>query len=215
MRIHNNEVVVLLHGLGLSTLFMRKIEKMLYEEGFDVYNLDYPSRRHNIETATSYVYHQLQNRLIGDYKQVHLVGHSLGGILIRNIAYRYCFHNLGKVVALAPPNHGSLLVDMFKMCSPIRWYLGPAFLELNTDSQFLKQLTYVPRSYYVIAGNRSVPTLFGFLINDINDGVVTVESTVCETMQRSHHQVFPVTHFSILRNNSVIDDIVVILKKQS
>lgn len=213
MRIRNNEVVVLLHGLGLSTLFMRKIEKSLYEEGFDVYNIGYPSRRYNIETATSYVYHQLQKRLIGDYKRLHLVGHSLGGILIRNIAYRYCFHNLGKVVALAPPNHGSLIVNMFKTCSPIRWYLGPAFLELNNDSQFLKQLSYVPKSYFVIAGNRSVPTLFGFLINDVSDGVVTVESTVCEAMEMSHHRVFPVTHFSILRNSHVIDNIVWILKK--
>lgn len=213
MRIRNNEVVVLLHGLGLSSLFMQKIEKSLYEEGFDVYNLDYPSRRHNIETTTSYVYHQLETRPIGDYKKVHLVGHSLGGVLIRNVAYRYCFHNLGKIIALAPPNHGSLLVDRFKMFLPIRWYFGPSFLELGSDSQFLKQLAYVPKMYYVIAGSCSVPTLFGFLINDINDGVVTVESTVCEEMERSHHEVFPVTHFSILRNKKVIDNIVVILKK--
>jgi len=213
MRIRNNEAVVLLHGLGLNALFMHKIEKSLYEEGFDVYNIDYPSRRHNIETATLYVYHQLQKKMIGDYKQLHLIGHSLGGVLIRNIAYRYYFHNLGKVVALAPPNHGSLLVDRFKRCLPIRWYFGPSFLELGSDSPFLEKLAYVPRMYYVIAGTRSVPTCFGFLINDINDGVVTVESTLCEEMERSHHKLFPVTHFSILRNKEVMEYLVGILEK--
>jgi esterase/lipase len=213
MRINKNEAVVLLHGVGLSSLFMQKIEKSLYEEGFVVYNIDYPSRRHNIETTTSYVFHQLQKKPIGDCKQVHFIGHSLGGVLLRNITYRYCFHNLGKVIALAPPNHGSSLVDRFKMCTFIRWYLGPSFLELGTDSEFLKQLVYVPKMYYVIAGSRSVLTCFGFLINGINDGVVTVESTVCDEMERAQHQVFPVTHFSILWNKKVMSHIIGILKK--
>lgn len=213
MRIQNNEAVVLLHGLGLSALFMRNIEQYLYQDGYVVYNIDYPSRRHNIETATSYVYHKLQNKLTDDFKQVHFIGHSLGGIVIRNIAYRYNFHNLGKVVALAPPNRGSSLVDRFQKCPPIRWYFGPAFMELGTDSLFLQQLTYVPRMYYVAAGNRSTWTCFGFLIDDVNDGTVSVESTFCEGMERSNHQIFPVTHFSVLRDRKVMEYLVEVLKK--
>ena len=212
MRIPKHEAVVLLHGLGLHSCFMRHVGRYLNDNGYDVYNLDYPSRQHNIETATAQIHDQLQDKDIGVYKRVHLIGHSLGGILARNLLYRYWFHNQGKVIALAPPNNGSLLVDRLKRFIPVSWYLGPAFLELGSESHFLENFQYIPNDYYVIAGNRSRWTLFGFCFNDANDGVVTVKSTIAEGMERTHHNVYPVTHFSMLHDKKVFNDILEILK---
>ncbi len=212
MRIHKNEAVVLLHGLGLHSLFMNRIQKSLYDNGYDVFNIDYPSRRHNIETLTAHVYHLLQDKKIGAYRRVHFIGHSLGGVLIRNLLYRYLYHNQGKVIVLAPPNKGSIVVDILKKYLPIRWCFGPAFLELGTDSIFLEQLKYIPNDYYVIAGNSSKRTFFSFMFSEVNDGAVSLESTIAEGMERTHHAVFPVTHFTVLYNEKVIRHILEVLK---
>jgi hypothetical protein len=116
------------------------------------------------------------------------------------------------VIALAPPNRGSLLVDRFRIFPPLRWYLGPAFLELGSNSHFLNNLQYIPNDYHVIAGNSSKWTLFGHLFKEANDGAVSVENTILEGMERSHHSVYPVTHFSILYDEEVFNCILEILK---
>ena len=202
----------MLHGLGLHSFFMRYIGGRLYDNGYDVYYIDYPSRQHNIETATAYIHNQLQEKQIGVYRRVHLIGHSLGGIVARNLLYRYWAHSQGKVIAVAPPNRGSLLVDRFRGCPLFSWYLGPAFLELGSNSLFLNNFHYIPSDYYVIAGNRSKWTLFGHLFKEANDGAVSVENTILEGMERSHHSVYPVTHFSVLYDKKVFNDILEILK---
>lgn len=212
MDIDKNEAVVLLHGLGLHALFMRRIAAFLKNDGYDVYNIDYPSRRDTVETMTAYLYDLLEGKRLGGYKSVHFIGHSLGGILVRNLLCRYRFHNQGKVIALAPPNKGSLLVDIFKRYAAVRWYFGPAFLELGSGSVFLEQLACIPDNYYVIAGSRSKGTLFGFLFDEVNDGSVSVESTIAEGMDIRHHTVFAVSHFTILYNKKVIDKIFEVLK---
>jgi pimeloyl-ACP methyl ester carboxylesterase len=212
MDIDKNEAVVLFHGLGLHAFFMRRISAFLKKDGYDVCNIDYPSRRDTIERMTVHLYNLLEEKKLDGYKSVHFIGHSLGGVLVRNLLYRYRFHNQGKVIALAPPNKGSVLVDIFKGYAPVRWYFGPAFLELGSGSVFLEQLAYIPDNYYVIAGNRSKGTLFGFLFNEVNDGAVSVEDSIAEGMIRSHHSVLPVTHFTILYNKKVIDKILEVLK---
>lgn len=211
MYMQKNEAVVLFHGLGLHALFMQKIATSLQEEGYAVHNIDYPSRKHNIETLTAYVYQRLENK-VESYRRVHFIGHSLGGILVRNLMYRYGFFNRGCVIALAPPNQGSLLVDRFRKWPLVSWYFGPSFTELGTDSFFLKRLVYLPDDYYVIAGNRSKWTCFGSLFDTKNDGVVEVERTKMEGMYTSHLSVFPVTHFTMLFNEKVMKQISDIIK---
>lgn len=212
MRIPKHEAVILLHGLGLHSCFMSYVGRRLNDNGYDVYYIDYPSRQYNIETATAHIHNKLQQKQVGVYRRVHLIGHSLGGILARNLLYRYWAHNQGKVIALAPPNRGSLLADRFRGCPLLSWYLGPAFLELGSDSLFLKNFQYIPSDYYVIAGNRSKWTLFGSLFTEVNDGAVSVESTIAEGMERAHHSVYPVTHFSVLYDKKVFNEILEILK---
>ena len=44
-----NECVILVHGLGRTYHSMRKMQKKLTQAGYHTVNLDYPSRKQNIE----------------------------------------------------------------------------------------------------------------------------------------------------------------------
>src|SRR5689334_9752771 len=51
----HREYVVLLHGLGRSSISMKRVEWALKEEGYCVVNLSYPSSRISVEEAAACV----------------------------------------------------------------------------------------------------------------------------------------------------------------
>ncbi len=59
--------------------------------------------------------------------------HSLGGIVVRQLAKSAPDLRIGRVVMLSPPNHGSQVVDKLGGLGLFKWINGPAGLELGTD----------------------------------------------------------------------------------
>lgn len=211
MNTSKNEAVILLHGLGLCALYMKKIEFNLESEGYDVFNIDYSSRKDDINNLTALIQIKLSNIDLTAYGKVHFLGHSLGSILIRNLLSKISLKNQGSVIALAPPNRGSILADRLKTINLFCWYFGPAALELSTDSSFLKELKHIPTDYHVIAGDKSNGTLFGHWFSDLSDGTVSIKSTKADGMQSQNHVVYPTTHLGILFNDNVVKKVVDIL----
>ena len=212
MNTSENEAVVLLHGLGLCAIYMKKIEFVLQKEGYDVINIDYLSRKNDIDQLTELIRSRLSRIDLVVYDSVHFVGHSLGSILIRNLLSMTAVSNQGVVIALAPPNRGSLLVDRLKTINLFHWFFGPAALQLSTDTSFLQELKHIPTDYYVIAGSKSKGTLFGHWFDELNDGTVSIESTKARGMVSGNHTVYPATHIGMLYNEKVVQKIIDILK---
>ncbi|WP_353892941.1 hypothetical protein PRVXH_002333 [Proteinivorax hydrogeniformans] len=179
--------VVLLHGLGRTNTAMEKMERFLSESGFIVYNLHYPSTKHKINKLADLVYKMLEEKKLTEVKELNFVTHSLGGIILRVIAEKHHLRNWGHVVMLAPPNKGSQVVDYMRKTPLLYWVLGPAALELGTDSQGIAQKLpqRVDFSLGVIAGTSSINRIFSrfFLKGKKNDGKVTVENTKIEGMK--------------------------------
>src|SRR3546814_7071633 len=74
--------VLLLHGLARTPRSMAGLARALEGAGYAIVNHGYPSRRHDIATLTA----QLRAVLAGLPAidgRTHIVGHSLGGLLIR------------------------------------------------------------------------------------------------------------------------------------
>jgi triacylglycerol lipase len=196
----DREAVILLHGLGRSALSMRRLALRLGAAGYRVHNLGYPSTRLAPEQLVARLAMDVKRRL--DAPRVHFVGHSFGGIPARAYLAEHELPNLGRVVMLAPPNHGSELADFFQGARLLRWALGPVAAVLGTGPDSFPNRLPPPRfEVGVIAGTRPVNLLGALVIRAPSDGTVSVRSARLEGM--ADFATLPVSHTFIMESPRV------------
>ncbi len=209
-----SEVVVLLHGLGLSSYTLLYIEHALAVNGYETINVDYPSRGYCVSDLYDIVLHKIvqENNPLSTYTKVHFIGHSLGGILARMLALDYDDTNLGMCIALGSPNNGSSLAKRLSSCRLVRGHFGPALYDISSESDFIDTLTSLPKRYALLAGTRSKFTFFGWWLKGVNDGTVMVSEMIPNGLDESSVYRFDVSHSSMLFNSEVKDKIIELLK---
>lgn len=179
------DCVILLHGLARTATSMNKMQRALVEEGFETANVAYPSRRYTIEElAEMAISDGLKAcRSNGSTGRVHFVTHSLGGILLRQYLSTREIDELGRVVMLAPPNQGSVAADKLGKIPGYGWLNGPAGRQLGKgeDSVPLK-LGPADFELGVIAGSRSIDPITSAVLENPDDGKVSVADTKLEGM---------------------------------
>ncbi|GLC24661.1 esterase/lipase family protein [Roseisolibacter agri] len=176
--------VVLVHGLGRTRWSMAPLAWAARRRGYAVVNWGYRSRRGTVAMHAAGLADRLAQLAAQGVGPVHLVTHSLGGIVVRASlelpaasAWR---HRLGRIVMLAPPNQGSELADRLRAWRVTRRVLGPAFLALGTGPESVaRQLGALPAGIEVgvVAGTRNWNPLFGRWMPRPHDGKVSVAST--------------------------------------
>ena len=205
MKKNSKPVVVLLHGVWLNGLVMRYLARYLKKYfDFDTRIYTYPTLTRdlagNAESLNNYL-----NSL--DSEVVHLVGHSLGGLLIRALFHYYPEQAQGRVVMLGAPSRGSCVARRLGQHGSVRWLLGRAI------PQYLKESASwapVPRELGVIAGTSGVG--IGRLLARVptpNDGTVAV-SEVLATDSRDQ-VALPVSHTTMLFSSRVAEQVGVFL----
>jgi pimeloyl-ACP methyl ester carboxylesterase len=149
------ERVVLLHGLGRTRFSMHRLERALRRAGFATHSIGYPSRSARVSELGPLVKQRIAAALppMTDGDTLHLVGHSLGGILIRWLLVYDRPSRVGRVVLLAPPNRGSRLADFARPW--LSWYLRP-LPDLTTDPGNIAHTLPTPGGIAIgiIAGSR-------------------------------------------------------------
>ena len=211
------ECVVLVHGMGRTLHSMDEMQERLVTEGYHTVSLGYPSTRATIEEITSgHFPAALAQCQQFNPSAIHFVSHSLGGIVLRAIFKETKPKNLGRVVMLSPPNHGSEAADNLKDWWLYKWINGPAGQQLTTDkNSFPNRLGPVDYPVGVITGDRYF--FFDYYLSTIipgrDDGKVSVASSRLEGMQ--DFLVVHTTHPFIMENEYVLDETVNFLQNGS
>ncbi len=179
------DCVILLHGLARTSRSMDTMRDALVDDGFEVINVDYPSRDYPIEElATIAVNSGISAcREIDGLEIIHFVTHSLGGILVRQYLAGDDIPELGRVVMLGPPNQGSVAADRLGDVPGIGWMNGPAGRQLGKGENSVP-LALGPADFDlgIIAGKRSIDPITSAVLENPDDGRVTVEETKLEGM---------------------------------
>ena len=102
------EAVVLLHGLARSGRSMAYLGRYLENQGFDAIIWSYPSLKWDVDESGRRLLADLAYLNASDrFSKLHLVGHSLGGIVARRALLYGVPSKMGRMVQLASPNRGA------------------------------------------------------------------------------------------------------------
>ncbi len=191
------ECVVLLHGLGRTHWSMLLLERELESAGYSVWNEGYPSRSATVEQLAPVVGRAVDACRARKSQRIHFVTHSMGGILVRAYFRDHAVAEAGRVVMLAPPNHGSPIVDASRERWWFRWFTGPAGQQLGTAPDSLPNtLPSLPLEVGIIAARY--------------DAKVPVESTELAGMKEQ--LVVDSAHTFIMNSPTVIRQVKAFLK---
>jgi pimeloyl-ACP methyl ester carboxylesterase len=196
----SDEAIVLLHGLWMHGLTMEPLAwRLRQHHGFQVHVYDYPSVGQGIapnRRRLEEFLHQIPAR------KLHLVGHSLGGVLALQTLARMTAAPPGRVVCI-----GSPLVGSDAAAELASWTGGKAMLGKTLRESVLES----PLSVY--EGDREVGVIAGNLglgigavtqaLDAPHDGTVSVRETQLPGI--TDHVVLPVTHTAMLLSRKVAD----------
>ncbi len=193
-----NEQVLLVHGLWMHGAVMRWMARRIARAGYEVHCYSYPSVRMSLaENARRLAaYCQTLNA-----KPLHLVGHSLGGLLIARMLDEPHRLDVGRVVLLGAP-----FVDSFAARRLSRVRIGSIAVGASI-AEWLRGArpdAFVKHDVGVIAGNRGVGlgVMMAPELPAPHDGTVSVAETIVPGAVDAI--VLSVTHTQMLVSNAVV-----------
>ena len=184
--------VLLAGGLWIPGIAMALLGARLGRHGYSTHVFHYSGRdslEGNVERLV---------RHAGAHGRVHLVGHSLGGVLVFDALERHPELDVATAVLIGAPVRGCLAGRRLAVSRLGRWMIGataPRWGERNATWRRREPLG-------IIAG--TLPLGLGWMTGRLpgrSDGVVRVEETLVEGM--AQQVTVPVTHSALIVSRRV------------
>jgi triacylglycerol lipase len=132
-------------------------------------------------------------------------------VLVRSYLAQRAEPLSGRVVMLSPPNQGSEIIDAFADSRLLQAILGPAGMQLGTDTTGVaSRLGALDFSLGIITGDWSTNPIGSWLIPGPDDGKVAVENARIEGADG--FIVLPATHTFIMNRADVAEHVVHFLR---
>lgn len=142
--------------------------------------------------------------------KINFVTHSMGTGILRYYLKENPLKNLGKVVFISPPSHGSQLADI-PFVDKLPFILGKVVPQFSTKKDsFVNQLGEPDYNYLILIGNKTNNPFYSMLIPGKDDGMVPVDSA---KMKSENFKIIDnTTHTSILKDMRTMKEISNFLK---
>ena len=191
--------ILLVHGLWNRGWAMTAIARRLRAHGHDVRVFSYPTRGDSVEGHANELHTFIKGVKV---EKLHMVGHSMGGLVILNMLSRFDDVPPGRVVLMGTPVKGAGVVRRLERLPGQKLLFGKA------RENLLQGFENIPDSHETgmirgtralglgrIAGRRGEP----------NDGSVTISETQADGLKDSID--LPVAHSEMLLSADVLEQI--------
>ncbi|MCG6966585.1 MAG: alpha/beta fold hydrolase [Chromatiaceae bacterium] len=166
-----------MHGMFHSAYTMTLLARDLSAAAYRVRQVSYPTRSYDVAGLVDR-YLRPAFDAFRDHRPLHIVTHSLGGILVRFYLQTNALPADSRIVMLAPPNQGSEVADRTRHWPLYRWLAGRVGEQLGTGPDGIaRQLGPIDAEIGVIAARHSLQPWFSAMIPGEDDGMVSVAST--------------------------------------
>jgi len=188
--------VLLLHGAWMNPIVMAYLAHVLRGEGFAAHALGYRTIRDPLEAHLARVARRIAQI---EAPVVHLVGHSLGGVIVMRYLQRLADPRVRRAVLLGAPVAGCRAAAGFVERTGGELMMGRSLaawrepVDVSVDPRF---------EVGAIAGTRAVG--LGAVVMRLpmpNDGVVCVDETRFPALR--DHIEFPIGHSLLLASSRV------------
>lgn len=167
--------VLLLHGVLMNAMEMLYLKRSLENNGFRVHSLSYQSVKYSIAENTDRLHTEISSL---NCEKLHIVAHSLGGIMALRLLEKHTDLAIGRIVMLGTPINGSYAAK--KIC---RWPWVGTLLSKSMSQGLAGDYPYTLSNHYeigMIAGSIKSPIGLGLLLGKLpeeNDGTVLLSET--------------------------------------
>lgn len=197
------ETVVLVHGLWMHGIVFALFRRQLARRGFVTRSFSYPSVRAGLSQNVSALARFVGDIHASDASRIHLVGHSLGGLIVLGYLAQRPDPRIARAVLMGTPYGGSHCATGL-MALPG----GRALVGHSLPDWFKAPPPELPAAVEVgiLAGDRSFG--LGRVIPGLprpNDGVVAVAETRLPGARDS--VVLPVAHSQMLISGACVDQV--------
>jgi len=188
--------VLLLHGAWMHPLVMAYLAQALRREGFAAQALGYRTVRDPLEAHLSRLARRIDKL---EATRVHLVGHSLGGVIVMRYLQRVADQRVRRAVLLGSPVAGCRAAARLAERTGGELMMGQSLavwrepFDVSVDPRF---------EIGAIAGTRALG--LGAVVTRLpkpNDGVVCLDETRFPALR--DHLVLPVGHTLMLMSSRV------------